>query len=228
MDKGRLTPLSIPLSHLYPRQTDSLRGFDPAQRLLEIWSKETVRTKPSLDSHLLAPFMMSLSVFVQEKVQKDKIRHSLAIEGLLKLSKATTSKIKQSALVPHSNRRIFYPKNTLSDSPHSFKNGYNTGSFQVFCTTSRGHISLTSFEKGQYPWGRNQFTGAMAFLCSHLGITSAAQNTCLPTHIIIGLIYFKIITIEEIIAKHSLFVKNMLSSQHMREDIPTTNALLKN
>ena len=170
---------------------------------------------------------MSLSEFVQEKVKKEKIRHSVAVQGLLKLSKTRVTQSKQSFRVPPQSYLVFYPKNALSNSPHSFKNGYNTGSFKVFCTRSHRQISLTSFDHGQYPWGRNQSKGAMSFLCKSLGIISSAQNTCLPTHILIGLIHFQIISVEEILAHHSLFIKNMLSSQHMLEDTPAIMAFMK-
>ena len=67
----------------------------------------------------------------------------------------------------------------------------------------------------------------MAFLCKKLNICSGARNTCLPLHIIVGILFFNIITLNELIRQHGTFVRDMLSSKHMREDGPTINAFLK-
>ena len=180
-----------------------------------------------LDSHLLAPFLMSLPSFVREKMVRDKLRHSSAVGGLLKLSKTKSNQISHWKGNLSLKHPLFYPKEALQNCAHSFSNGFNIGFFKVFCTRSCMSISLTSFDHGQYPWGRHQHRGAMAFLCKSLGIASFARNTCLPTHLLIGLIYFKILSLEEILSYHRPFVKNMLSSQHMREDIPTIMSFLK-
>ena len=63
----------------------------------------------------------------------------------------------------------------------------------------------------------------MALLCQKLGISakSKAQNTCLPLHVIIGLIDNGIMDLEELYGEHRAFVKGLLSSRSMRDGYPT-------
>ena len=63
----------------------------------------------------------------------------------------------------------------------------------------------------------------MAILCQKLGIShrSNVQNTCLPLHVLIGLIDDGIITLEEILDKHRVFLHGLLNSRSMRDGYPT-------
>ena len=67
----------------------------------------------------------------------------------------------------------------------------------------------------------------MALLCRKLRIQQTASNTCLPKHIIISPIPNKLIDVDSIVKNHSRFTKHLLSSNHLREDAPTVNAMLK-
>ena len=63
----------------------------------------------------------------------------------------------------------------------------------------------------------------MAILCRKLGILygSNVQNTCLPLHVLIGLIDNGIITVDEIFSKHRALVHGLLNSRSMRYGYPT-------
>ena len=63
----------------------------------------------------------------------------------------------------------------------------------------------------------------MAFLCQKLGILpgSNVQNTCLPLHVLIGIIDNDIMTVDQILSSHRSFVYGLLNSTYMRDGYPT-------
>ena len=60
-------------------------------------------------------------------------------------------------------------------------------------------------------------------LCQKLGIRSDSnvQNTCLPLHVLIGLIDNNVLTVDEICSKHRALVYGLLNSRTMRDGYPT-------
>merc|ERR1711994_813143 len=77
--------------------------------------------------------------------------------------------------------------------------------------------------------GRSKSKGAMARISSTLGISPScgARNTCLVTHILIGLIDKKIFTARKLVTNFGNFLKNLLSSAHMRDNTPTIKKLFR-
>ena len=226
MERSQLNPLNIPKSMYFRGKNSNPKVQNPAQQLLTI-SRQNLKPVKILDSHILGPLLLSLPTLIKERQTRNENNLSVAVSGLLKLSVPDQQKAKfsrkrnLSELYP-----IYFPKSHLATTPHAFCKNFNTGIIQIICPVHSKKISLRSYDHGQYPWGRSKSRGAMAFICRKLGISSNSCNTCLPLHIIIGLLFFKVISLREIVTKFSKFVKNMLSSQHMRELGPTINAFL--
>ena len=77
-------------------------------------------------------------------------------------------------------------------------------------------------DHGQYPWGHSHAKGAMAVVCQKLGIAfgSNVRNTCLPLHVLIGIIDNGIMGIDELIGKHRALLYSLLNSRYMRKGYP--------
>ena len=123
-------------------------------------------------------------------------------------------------------KTIFFPRTGIVDTPHKISNGYNTGFINVFCNLSSRHIKLFCYDHGQYPWGRHKVKGLLAFICRSLSIGANARNTCLPLHVLIGLLHFNLTSLDDLLTVHKKFIKHLLSSSYMRTDVPTINAIL--
>ena len=63
----------------------------------------------------------------------------------------------------------------------------------------------------------------MAVVCQKLGIAfgSNVRNTCLPLHVLIGIIDNGIMGIDELIGKHRALLYSLLNSRSMRDGYPT-------
>ena len=122
---------------------------------------------------------------------------------------------------------IFFPFSQWDNGQHRLAKGYNIGLINVYCHLTSRKLQLHCYDHGQYPWGRHKSRGLMAHICKVLQVNESARNTCLALHIFIGLLRKKIITPTTIIEKHKTFVKNLLSSNFIREDSRTVLAILK-
>ena len=63
----------------------------------------------------------------------------------------------------------------------------------------------------------------MAIVCQKLGIRygSNVRNTCLPLHVLIGIIDNGIMDIDELVDKHRPLISQLLNSRSMRDGYPT-------
>ena len=123
--------------------------------------------------------------------------------------------------------RIFFPKSGWSTKRVHLSGGYYTGIITVRCATTKQTHSLKCYDHGQYPWGRHKSQGALSILYRQLKISTSACNVCLPLHILVALLEADLISVTNIILHHAEFVKNLLSSRHPREDVPTIMAMLR-
>ena len=115
----------------------------------------------------------------------------------------------------------FYPPEFEDYGPHRLLKGFHVGRFTAYCPLSQTFDSYVCRDYGQYPWGHSPFRGAMAVLCRKLGILygSNVENTCLPLHVLTGLIDNDVIEIDDIVSKHYNFVKGLLNSRAMRDGL---------
>ena len=167
---------------------------------------------------------MSLRSIIKKRRLNEKHRLQIAAEGLLKLSKTKNSPTRYPE---KSFNTFFFPKKDFVADTYSFNNSFNTGTINVFCSLQSVGHSLICFDHGQYPWGRHREIGIMATICRNLQISNRARNTCLPLHIIVGLLLHEIISLRDILHLHPKFIRNMLSSRHTRESTSTINAFIR-
>ena len=107
--------------------------------------------------------------------------------------------------------------------------GFHVGKFTAYCPLSQTLDPYVCHDHGQYPWGHSHTKGAMAILCQKLGIRSDSnvQNTCLPLHVLIGIIDNGIMTVDEICSRHRAFVRGVLNSRTMRDGYPTVAKMFR-
>ena len=117
----------------------------------------------------------------------------------------------------------FFPPEFEDYGPHRLSKGFHVGRFTAYCPLSQTFDSYVCRDYGQYPWGHSPVRGAMAVLCRRLGILygSNVENTCLPLHVLTGLIDNDVIEIDDIVRRHYNFVKGLLNSRTMRDGYPT-------
>ena len=117
----------------------------------------------------------------------------------------------------------FLPADFTDYGPHRIFKGFHIGKFTAYCPLSQTFDSYICNDHGQYPWGHSHVKGAMAFLCQKLEIRygSNVRNTCLPLHVLIGIIDNDIVNIDELFGKHRAFIRGLLNSRTMRDGYPT-------
>ena len=134
---------------------------------------------------------------------------------------------------PHKSKvsklRSFLPAAYLDYGPHRLINGFHVGKFTAYCPLSRTFDSYVCHDHGQYPWGHSHVKVSMVMLCQKLGIRSDSnvQNTCLPLHVLIGLIDNNVLTVDEICSKHRALVHGLLNSRTMRDGYPTVAKMFR-
>ena len=130
---------------------------------------------------------------------------------------------------PKTYPKLYFPHASLRACRYRISRGYHIGKVTVTCEINNKEINLQCYDHGQYPWGRSRSKGAMAKICKVLEIysSSGAANTCLATHIIIGLIATKLFTPDNLVTKFGNFLKNLLSSDYMRDDGPTIKTIFR-
>ena len=123
----------------------------------------------------------------------------------------------------------FLPVDFTDYGPHRILRGFHIGKFTAYCPLSQTFDSYVCNDHGQYPWGHSHRRGAMALLCQKLRIKygSNVRNTCLPLHVLIGMIDNDIINIDELAGKHRAFIHGLLSSRTMRDGYPTIKKMFR-
>ena len=167
---------------------------------------------------------MSLKSLVKSRRDREDQRLQDAAQGLLKLSTHSKVNYNSTTIFPV---YPYFPDLKSCSASYSFKNGFHTGEITVHCNLSSKKYHLSCIDYGQYPWGRNRQKGTMAWVCKQLNINTTARNTCLPLHILIGLLHKRILCPQDLTQTHKTFVKNMLSSKYPRTYSRTIKAFLK-
>ena len=117
----------------------------------------------------------------------------------------------------------FIPPEFIDYGAHKLFKGFHVGKFTAYCPLSQTFDSYVCNDHGQYPWGHSHVKGAMAIVCQKLGIRygSNVRNTCLPLHVLIGIIDNGIMEIDELVDKHRPLISQLLNSRSMRDGYPT-------
>ena len=169
-----------------------------------------------------ASFLLSLPNIINEKKRKVQKREELSGEALFPFYHKQTVPCK-----PPVMPKFLLPKKYLSKLPHTLIDGYNIGTIKVHYCLDHRDIYVQCHDHGQYPWGHHRVQGAFAYISKRLNINHLSRNCCLSIHILVGLISQKLIKIETIFDKHANFIRNMLSSNFIRENSCTIKAFLR-
>ena len=151
-------------------------------------------------------------------------------ESKKRISVSSTKTLTQATKTPLTKYpKIYFPAATLRAKRYRISKGYHVGQVLVKCLLQNKEIRLQCFDHGQFPWGRSRSKGAMARICNSLDISRLSRpgNTCLATHIFIGLLHMKIFSAEDLVRTYGKFMKSFLASRYMRDDIPTIKAIFR-
>ena len=194
-------------------------------KLLKYLVEKTLPAKQNCISSSCAPMPSRFTCFtpvITSKKDASSVQQQVAL-----ISEPSTNRTLHKKTIPPKQLiqypKIYFPNATLRAKRYRISKGYHIGPVTVTCAIQNKEIHLQCYDHGQYPWGRSKSKGAMARICSTLGISPScgARNTCLVTHILIGLIDKKIFTARKLVINFGNFLKNLLSSAHMRDDTPT-------
>jgi len=200
----------------------------PSQGLLKNYQQLEVTplTQPQIPSSLkIRPSRLSLpqtTVMKLAGLASAESKKRTSVSSTKALTQATKNQLKKYP-------KIYFPAATLRAKRYRISKGYHVGQVLVNCLLQNKEIRLQCFDHGQFPWGRSRSKGAMARICNSLDISrlTGARNTCLATHIFIGLLHMKIFSAEDLVRTYGSFMKSILASRHMRDDIPTIKAIFR-
>ena len=172
----------------------------------------------------VAPSERHRSFFPPHVKKKGKISSTMSDTRLLQAS-CVQAPNKSKTPILYS----FLPAAYIDYGPHRLIGGFHVGKFTAYCPLSQTFDPYVCHDHGQYPSDHSHTKGAMAILCQKLGIRSDSnvQNTCLPLHVLIGIIDNGIMTVDEIFSRHRAFVRGLLNSRTMRDGYPTVAKMFR-
>ena len=200
----------------------------PSQGMLESYQQleGTPHTQPQIPSSLeIRPSRLKqpqTTVSIQAGLASAERRKRTSVPSTKAFTQATKTQLKKYP-------KIYFPAATLRAKRYRISKGYHVGQVLVNCLLQNKEIRLQCFDHGQFPWGRSRSKGAMARICNSLDISrsTGAGNTCLPTHIFIGLLHMNIFSAEDLVRTYGSFMKSFMASRHMRDDTPTIKAIFR-
>ena len=115
----------------------------------------------------------------------------------------------------------FSPPDPVVLKEFSTTGNYNSGVFWAFDVIIQKWVSFSAHDHGQYPWGRDRNSGALASLCKLLGIVSSdnVRNCCLFVHLLMAILEAHLFSVDDLFNSFEPLLRKFLVSNTMRTDI---------